>query len=369
MHTDVVVVGAGVVGLAIARAAALAGKEVVVLEAESRFGTATSARNSGVIHAGLYYDELPLKRELCVRGRHALYDFCRSHHVPHRQLGKLIVAFHEGEEARLGQILHHAAAADVNNLVALDAAQVRALEPELSCASALLSPSTGIVDVHALMLALLGGAQDAGAVLARNTRAVAITRGTSYPWVVRTEGDEAGSIEARWVVNAAGHGATDLSRTIELLNEEWVPPLHLARGHYFAYGGQVPFARLIYPLPVPGGLGTHLTLDLAGGARFGPDVEWVEALEYSMDNADRDAFVQAARSIWPNLDADKLRPDYCGIRPKVSAPGEPAADFIISCPAEHGLEGLVCLYGIESPGMTASLALADTVIERLQRHS
>lgn len=362
---DVLVVGAGVIGLAIARRLASAGLSTIVAERESSFGTVTSSRNSEVIHAGLYYDGTPLKAELCVAGRGLLYRYAEQRHVPHRRIGKLIVAFEPREEIALERIAASARNAGVTDLKWLSAAEVRALEPALHCSSALLSPSTGIIDSHAYMLTLLADAETAGAAFVPHTRVDRLTRTPAGNWAIHIEGEPRPVLSARRVVNAAGHGARALALNTEGLGADRVPDVHYARGNYFTYQGKVPFTRLIYPVPVPGGLGTHLTLDLAGAARFGPDVEWIDEIDHSVDPGRAHQFAAAARRIWPALDPERLAPGYCGIRPKLSRAGEPAADFAIRGPADHGAPDLVTLFGIESPGLTASLAIAELVARKL----
>jgi len=359
-----IVIGAGVVGLAVARALAQAGREVVILEAEALIGSRTSARNSEVIHAGIYYPKDSLKARLCVAGRHALYDYCAAHHVPHRRCGKLIVATDEAEVAKLPAIAAAAAANGVTDLRPVTAAEAREMEPELHCAAALLSPSTGIVDSHALMLSLLGEAEAAGAMLALNTPVTALSR-DARGFVVATGGEAPMRLGCAELVNAAGHGAVPLSRQIT----EIAPPQYFARGAYFSVSGKQPFSRLIYPVPVPGGLGTHSTVDLSGRTKFGPDVEWIGAEDYTLDPARADSFYAAIRRYWPALADGALRPDYTGVRPKISGPGEPAADFRIDGPEAHGLAGLVALYGIESPGLTSALAIAEHVTGLLDQRA
>ncbi len=356
---DTIVVGAGVVGLGVARACARAGRPVLILDGEPRFGTWTSSRNSEVIHAGIHNPAGSLKARLCVEGRHQLYDFCRDFNVPHRQCGKLIVAVDTGQVPELERIAAAAAANGVGDLRYLSGREAAALEPHAPCAAALLSPSTGIVDSHAFMQALLGDAEAHGARLVCNTRAERLVREGDH-WQVWFAGGEA-PVCARTVINSAGLAAQALAAATEGLDPWHVPRLFLARGVYFTYAGKAPFERLIYPVPEPGGLGTHLTLDLAGQARFGPDVEWIDRVDYTVDPGRRAGFEAAVRKIWPSVDVSRLSPGYAGIRPKVSGPGEPAADFIISGPRDHGLPGLVNLFGIESPGLTASLAIADRV--------
>jgi L-2-hydroxyglutarate oxidase LhgO len=363
---DCVVVGAGVVGLAVARALALAGREVVVLEAADAIGTATSARNSEVVHAGLYYAPGSLKARLCVQGRDRLYAYAAERGIPHRRCGKLIVATEDGQGAPLQAIADRAAACGVHDLRLLDADEAKTLEPALHCRAALLSPSTGIVDSHALMLALQGEAEDHGAMLALKSPVQRLQALPGGGLAVHVGGDEPMTVQARTVVNSAGLHAQALARRTEGLDAVQVPPSHWARGHYFALPGRPAFGRLIYPLPVAGGLGVHLTLDLGGQMRFGPDVQWVPttalgAEDYSVDAALAGAFEQAVRRFWPDLPTGRLQPAYAGLRPKPHAPGEPAADFIVSGPAEHGVAGLVNLFGIESPGLTAAIVLGEHV--------
>jgi L-2-hydroxyglutarate oxidase LhgO len=358
---DCVVVGAGVVGLACARALARNGLEVIVLEAESAFGTATSARNSEVIHAGLYYPAGSLRATLCVQGKALLYDFCAQHQVAHQRCGKLVVACDRGELAALQAVQASAMRNGVHDLVWLSAQQAQALEPALRCEAALWSPSTGIIDSHGLMLALLGDAQQHGAVLAVQSPLQA-WRWTPQGMELTVGGGTATRLRARQVVNAAGLQACQLAAQLEGLARSQVPTPHYAQGAYFSLRGRSPFSRLIYPVPGNSGhLGVHLTLDLGGQARFGPSLRWVDRVDYRVDPADGAHFDQAVRRYWPALPDHALQPDYAGVRPKISGPGEPAADFRIDGPAQHGLSGLVNLFGIESPGLTASLALADSV--------
>jgi L-2-hydroxyglutarate oxidase LhgO len=358
-RVDAVVIGAGVVGLAVARWLALKGFETLILEAETGYGAGVSSRNSEVIHAGIYYPDGSLKAALCVEGRRRLYDYCASRRIPHRRTEKLVFAAHDGQLEALEVILASALAAGVTDLQPLTGRQAAALEPALTCAGALLSPSTGIVDSHALMTALLADAESGGAVLVAKTKVDRVTRARG-DWLIHVR-DHGPVVCARRVVNAAGLGAQALAVAVEGLEARRVPPLHLARGVYFTYAGRLPFSRLIYPTPEAGGLGTHLTLDLAGQARFGPDVEWITDIDFTVAPARRTAFAAAAQRIWPDLQPDRLQPGYAGIRPKLSGPGQPVADFMISGPADHGLEGLVNLFGIESPGLTASLAIAERV--------
>ncbi len=363
-EVEAVVIGAGVIGLAAARALALAGHEVVVLERAYTIGFETSSRNSEVIHGGLYYPAGSLKATSCVEGRERLYAYCRDHGVPHARLGKLIVATGEDEMPGVEKIEAAARANGVDNLEWLSASEARRLEPELNCIAALLSPSTGIIDSHALMLAYQGEAEDAGAAVAfRSPVLGGRVRGDAFE--IDVGGDEPTTIRCRILVNAAGLHAPALARTIEGVPSASIPPAYFCRGVYFTLAGRTPFRRLIYPVPVPGGLGVHITLDLAGQARFGPDVEWIDGVDYAVDPRRGDAFYAAVRRYWPGLPNDALQPGYAGIRPKISGPSEPAADFIVQGPEAHGVAGLVNLYGIESPGLTASLPLADEVLKKL----
>lgn len=361
---DAVIVGAGIIGLAVARRLAQAGLQVVIVDGETDFGTWTSARNSEVIHAGIYYPPGSLKALLCVRGKALLYDYCSARDVPHRQCGKLIFAAWTDQLSALDAIQVAAEAAGVTDLQRISANDVRSLEPMLDCREALLSPSTGIIDSHAYLQALLSDAEAAGAQFARLTRVTRLSR-CNGGWGIHVESESEPVAVTPVVVNAAGLTAHLLARETEGLKATDVPDVHYARGVYFTYLGRVPFQHLVYPVPVPGGLGTHLTLDMAGMARFGPDVEWIDGIDYTVSPARHANFLAAARLIWPDIDPDRLAPGYAGIRPKLSGAGEPAADFVISGPAEHGLPGLVNLFGIESPGLTASLAIADVVAQKL----
>jgi L-2-hydroxyglutarate oxidase LhgO len=362
---ECVVVGAGVIGLAVARALALAGFEVVVVERASTIGFETSSRNSEVIHGGLYYPVSSLKAHSCVAGRHRLYDYCRKHGVPHARTGKMVVATSQAEIAGLEKIAVTAEANGVDDLKWLDPTQVRRLEPRLHCVAALLSPSTGIIDSHALMLAYQGEAESAGAIVVLRTP---VLRGAVRPdgFELVIGGEDPGVIRCRLLVNAAGLYAPALAHAIEGIPPQTIPPAHFCRGVYFTLSGRAPFRRLVYPVPVPGGLGVHLTLDLSGQARFGPDIEWIASVDYRVDPARGEAFYSAVRSYWPDLPAGALQPGYAGIRPKISGPGEPAADFLVQGPEIHDVLGLVNLYGIESPGLTASLGLADEVVRKLR---
>ncbi|MGE3873020.1 MAG: NAD(P)/FAD-dependent oxidoreductase [Parvibaculaceae bacterium] len=363
---DCTVIGAGVIGLAVARALALAGREVLVVEAAGGIGTETSSRNSEVIHAGIYYAKDSLKAQLCVKGRDRLYAYAEERGIGHERLGKLIVAASDDQLARLHQIKAAAAACGVHDLVLLDKATAQQMEPELACVAALHSPSTGIIDSHALMLSFQGDAEAMGAVFAFETR---IEGGeiTSEGIRLRAATRDSATYEffSQSVVNAAGLGAQAIAGKLCGFPGKHVPPLTFARGCYFTLSGKAPFSRLIYPVPVDGGLGVHLTLDLAKQARFGPDVEWIESVDYTLDEKRGQSFYADIRRYWPSLADGRLQPGYTGIRPKLSKQGEPAADFVISSPADHGIAGLVHLFGIESPGLTASLAIADEVSARL----
>ena len=359
-RVDAVVIGAGVVGLAVARALATAGREVVILEAEDAIGTHTSSRNSEVIHAGIYYPLGSLKARACGEGRERLYAYCADRRVPHRRCGKLIVATDATQREDLKGIRRNAHTNGVTDLVPLSPAQARALEPEVHCVAALHSPSTGIIDSHALMLAYLGDAERAGAMLALRCPLTKV--------VVRAGGFElhvasADPIFAAQVVNSAGLRAPSLARRIEGYPAELAPPELYAKGNYYSLATRrPPFSRLVYPVPEPGGLGVHVTLDLGGRTRFGPDVEWVDTIDYSVDPRRAERFYAAIRRYWPGLPDGALEPDFAGLRPKISDKHAPAADFLVQGPRAHGVPGLVNLFGIESPGLTASLPLADAVL-------
>lgn len=361
---DTVVIGAGVVGLACAHSLARDGREVVVLERETAFGTGISARNSEVIHAGLYYPPGSLKARLCVEGRHRLYAWCEEHRVNHARCGKVVVASAAAQAPALRAIAERARANGVDDLRWIDSAELAALEPALAGHGALLSPSTGIVDSHGLMLSLLGDAERHGAMLALGSP-VLEGRAEVDGIVLCVGGEGATELKAKRVINAAGLDAPALGRAIAAPAAARAPHPHYARGVYFSYVGKAPFSHLIYPIPEPGGLGVHLTLDLGGQAKFGPDVEWIAAPDYTVDPARVERFVSAIRRWWPALDPERLQPGYAGVRPKIVGPGAPDADFRIDGPAVHGTPGLVHLYGIESPGLTAALAIGEHVAAML----
>ena len=366
MSVDIqsVVIGAGVVGLAVARQLAMSGRDVLVVEAGGGIGTGISSRNSEVIHAGIYYLGGSLKARLCVEGKQRLYTYCDEHGVDYRRVGKLIVATDELQHAALQRLLQQGRFNGVDDLQWLDGPQARELEPALSCVAALWSPSTGIVDSHGLMLALQGDAERFGATLALHTpllSALCIDQG----FELHMGGSQPMTLRCREVINCAGLSAPQVARTIVGLPAQFVPQAHWCKGSYFSLSGLAPFRHLVYPAPESAGLGVHMTLDLGGQARFGPDVEWVEHIDYRVEPRRAEVFYQAIRRYWPGLPDNSLQPAYSGIRPKISGPTEPAADFLVSGCAEHGVPGLVNLFGIESPGLTSCLALAGHVVKRL----
>jgi L-2-hydroxyglutarate oxidase LhgO len=361
---QVLVIGAGVIGLAIARTAARAGHDVTVAEMTGGIGNGVSSRNSEVVHGGLYYPTNSLRAKHCVRGRRMLYAFCAAHGVPYRKCGKLIVATNATELAKVESIKKQGEINGVEGLEMIGGNAARALESELACVGALSSPESGIVDSHGFMRALWGELEECGGMIAFETP----VEGMSYKsgrWRVQFGGSEPGAIAFDAVVNAAGLGAQALARRIENYPAEKVPRLVLAKGNYFSFAGRPVFKRLVYPTPVDGGLGVHVTLDLAGRMRFGPDVEWIAAESYSIDPRRADGFYERIRTYWPGLPDNSLVPDYCGIRPKLTGPGEPAADFMIAGPDAHGMPRLVNLFGIESPGLTSSLSIAEDVTKLL----
>jgi L-2-hydroxyglutarate oxidase LhgO len=363
---DCVIAGAGVIGLAIAREMAQAGYSVLVAEAAGMIGSVTSSRNSEVIHAGIYYPKDSLKARLCVRGKAMLYAYCAQRNVPARRMGKLIVATSQVQLPALQNIRAHALANGVDDLMILSALDAQALEPELCCLGALLSPSTGILDAHAYMLSLQADAEAAGAQLVFHSPVVGARSQETGGFVVDVGGTEPVSVSSRMLVNAAGLHAPVLARAIRGMPDDRLPGAWYCKGTYASLAGRAPFSRLVYPVPEEAGLGVHLTLDMAGQARFGPDVEWVEKEDYSLDPARLAGFEDAVRAYWPGLPENALAPTYAGIRPKISGPGAPAADFLLSDGRQFGMPGLMNLFGIESPGLTASLAIAERVRQALQ---
>lgn len=364
---DCVVIGGGVIGLAVARRLALAGREVVVLEAEEALAMHTSSRNSEVIHAGLYYPTGSLKARTCVEGRQRLYKYCEERHVPYRRLGKLLVAGNEAEVGRLRDIEQRARANGVDDLRWLTAADVAELEPAVRCVAGLLSPSTGIIDSHAFIAALQADLEAAGGMVLCRSRVEAVEV-SGRGFALRLAGTEGHATVCRTLINAAGLEAITVAHSIAGFPAQLVPERRLAKGHYFVLQGKSPFARLVYPVPVDGGLGVHVTLDIEGRARFGPDVAWVDTVDYGFDESRKDAFVRAIRRYWPELDAARLVPGYTGVRPKLGGPGIVAANFLVQGPEEHGIPGLVNLFGIESPGLTAALCLADLAYGHVAAH-
>lgn len=361
---DALVIGGGVVGLAVARALAQAGREVTVIEAEGQIGSHASSRNSEVIHAGIYYASGSLKARACVLGRDALYAYCETHEIPHRRVGKVIVATREEEVSTLEKLKQQAEANGVTDLYWLDRAEVNALEPEIIAFRGLFSPSTGIVDSHAYMSALRRDAERAGAQVVLSTPVLG-GRVESAGITLDLGGVEPVTVTCRTVINSAGLRAPEVARAIAGMPREHVPPQLYAKGHYFVLPGRAPFRHLVYPVPVPGGLGVHVTLDLAGQARFGPDVSWLDSIDYSFDEQREASFYEAIRRYFPALPNGSLSPGYTGIRAKTADPKAPAQDFVVQGPRVHGVPGLLNLFGIESPGLTSSLALADLVLAEL----
>ena len=370
LDTDAVVIGAGVVGLACARALALRGHDVLVIEALDSFGTVTSSRNSEVIHAGLHYAPNSLKARLCVAGKHLLHEYVAARGIAHRRCGKLIVATSSEQVAQLESIREVARANGVQDLSLLTAAQASALEPELRCVAALHSPSTGIVDSHAFMLSLLADVESHGgnAIFRSPLLSAALTpEGIE----LQVGGQEPVAVMARLVVNAAGLNASGIARRFDGLPSHTIPDTRYCKGNYFGLEGRAPFSRLIYPVPEAAGLGVHLTLDLGGQARFGPDTQWLsatdpESIDYAVDAARGNAFHAEIRRYWPGLRDGSLSPAYSGVRPKIFVAGAAVGDFVISGPSTHGIPHLVNLFGIESPGLTSSLAIADAVVQALE---
>ncbi len=359
-QVDCVVVGAGVVGIAIARALALSGREVIVLDAAEGIGTETSSRNSEVIHAGIYYPQDSLMARFCVQGRRMLYAFCSERGVPFMNCGKLIVATNDDEAARLGGIKARAEGNGVEGMRLLTAQEALALEPNLVCRAALLSPTTGVVDSHSYMLALQGEAEHSGATFVFHSPVIG-GRVSATGVDIDVGGAEPITLGCRLLINSAGLHACALARSIIGIPSQTIPKEYYAKGNYFTLLGRSPFSRLIYPVPVPGGLGVHLTIDLGGQARFGPDVEWIDTIDYSVNPGRADGFYSVVRRYWPGLPDGALQPGYSGIRPKIVPEGAPGQDFVIQGPQVHGISGLVNLFGIESPGLTAAIAIAEHV--------
>ena len=370
---DCIVIGAGVVGLAVARALALSGRQVMVLEAANAIGTGTSSRNSEVIHAGIYYPPGSLKALLCVRGRQMLYVYCAQRGIGHRRCGKLIVATNEAQVAQLHQIIAKAAANGVDDLVLLSREQARAMEPQLECVAAIHSPSTGIVDSHALMLSLQGDIENAGGFVVLNTGILsAVAQLNRVQEAIEVIANDGTRLAANSVINAAGLHAPQVASRIKGLDAKYVPPTFWAKGNYFTLSGKSPFSRLIYPVPEAAGLGVHLTIDLGGQAKFGPDVQWVASPDdLAVDPSRGNAFYAEVRKYWPGLNDGALQADYAGIRPKLHGPGAAAGDFVIQGETTHGTQqghgvpGLVNLFGIESPGLTSCLAMGEYVSQML----
>jgi L-2-hydroxyglutarate oxidase LhgO len=365
-QVDCVVIGAGVIGLAVAREMALQGRETILLERESAFGTISSARNSEVIHAGIYYPKGSLKAQLCVEGNRMLYEYCRTHQVGTQAYGKLIVASDNSQLDDLQAILYKAQNNQVPNIRMISGEEAKALEPQLHCSAAILSSSTGIVDSHGYMLSLLGGFEDAGGMVAYQSpliSAKAIGANAQNGFTLEIGGADEMQIQTRLLINCAGLSAPAIAQQIEGLSSSQVPKAYFAKGNYFSLSGKSPFTHLIYPIPEPGGLGVHLTLDMAGQAKFGPDVEWLDIetenqIDYTVNPKRSEGFYEAVRRYWPALKDGSLQPDYSGVRAKIVPPNAPAGDFCFNGPSDHGLEGLYNLYGFESPGLTSSLAIA-----------
>ena len=365
-QVDCVVIGAGVIGLAVAREMALQGRETIMLERENAFGTISSARNSEVIHAGIYYPKDSLKAKLCVQGNRLLYEYCRDHQVATQPYGKLIVASDETQIDDLRAILYKAQNNGVPEIKMISGDEAKALEPNLECSAAILSSSTGIVDSHGYMLSLLGGFEDAGGMVAYQSPllgAKQIGNNAENGYELQIGGADGMQIQTKFLINCAGMSAPAVAQKIEGLSKDQIPKTYFAKGNYFSLSGKSPFTHLIYPIPEPGGLGVHLTLDMGGQAKFGPDVEWLdidqeEQIDYTVDPKRGDGFYQAVRRYWPGLKDGSLQPDYSGVRAKIVPPNAPAGDFCFNSPQEHGMQGLYNLYGFESPGLTSSLAIA-----------
>ena len=357
---DCAVIGAGVVGLAVARELALAGREVIILEAEDAIGTHTSSRNSEVIHAGIYYPANSLKARFCVEGKQMLYAYCREREIPHQQIGKVIVATDESERDAVAGYIDKAAANGVDDLRMLSTQELSEMEPALNCIAGVFSPSTGIIDSHALMLSLQGDAENAGAMTVFKSP-IESGRVTSDGIELEVGGAEPMSITCNTVVNCAGLRAPDVARLLKGLSDDSIPPAYYAKAHYYTLSGKSPFNHLVYPVAHTAFLGVHVTIDMGGQARFGPDLDWIDSIDYTFDLAREPMFYEAIRRYWPDLQDGQLQPGYTGIRPKISGPKEAAADFRIDGPADHGVPGLVNLFGIESPGLTSCIAIGRHV--------
>lgn len=373
-QVDCVVVGAGVIGLAVAREMALQGRETILLERESAFGTVSSARNSEVIHAGIYYPKDSLKAKLCVEGNRLLYEYCRSHQVATQPYGKLIVASDETQIDDLRAILYKAQNNGVSGIKLISEEEARTLEPNLKCVAAILSSTTGIVDSHGYMLSLLGGFEDAGGMVAYQSPLISAKPNGNNAvggYELEIGGVEGMQIQTKLLINCAGMSAPAIARKIEGLKKDQIPKAYFAKGNYFSLSGKSPFTHLIYPIPEPGGLGVHLTLDMGGQAKFGPDVEWLEIdleeqIDYTVNPKRGESFYEAVRRYWPGLKDNSLQPDYSGVRAKIVPPNAPAGDFCFNGPQDHGLQGLYNLYGFESPGLTSSLAIAKYLEGRIK---
>ena len=364
-QVDCVVIGAGVVGLAVAREMVLQGHETILLEREGSFGTISSARNSEVIHAGIYYPKDSLKAKLCVEGNRLLYEYCRAHQVGTQAYGKLIVA-DESQIDDLQAILYKAQNNGVPEIKMITGEEAKQLEPKLKCSAAILSASTGIVDSHGFMLSLLGGFENAGGMIAYHSpllSAKPIGQGAQGGFELSIGGPDGMKLQTKLLINCAGMNAPAIAQKIEGLSKDQIPKAYFAKGNYFSLSGKSPFTHLIYPIPEAGGLGVHLTLDMAGQAKFGPDVEWLdieneEQIDYTVNPKRSEGFYEAVRRYWPELKDNSLQPDYSGVRAKIVAPNTPAGDFCFNAPQDHGLQGLYNLYGFESPGLTSSIAIA-----------
>ncbi|WP_229955050.1 NAD(P)/FAD-dependent oxidoreductase [Parasphingorhabdus litoris] len=359
--TDVVIAGAGVVGLAIARSIAESGKEVIILECENAIGTQTSSRNSEVVHAGIYYPQGSMKAMHCVAGNEMLYDYCATRDVGVKKIGKLIVAANDLQSEKLLQIEQKGSANGARNLRIIETSDIKRMEPNVIGRAAIFSPSTGIVDSHGLMLALLHDAESAGAILCLGNTVGRVFCGASSGFRIQIEAEQDFELQSRVFINAAGHGAIPLAKKIDALPAKNVPEQFYAKGTYFGLQGKCPFNHLVYPVPEPGGLGVHATIDLGGSVRFGPDVEWTAGFDVEPNPMRQSEFYNRIRRYWPNLPNNSLFADYCGVRPKIAGPNDGDSDFVISTVGEHQITGLINLFGIESPGLTSALSIAEHV--------